>query len=99
VAAGLAAGLAAGPRPLLALGLVAVLVTIQILAAALFQAQQEAAGLLLQRLAELSPIHWAQMLLAGINQQSGWLRPLILLLAQTLVFLALARLFLRRRLY
>lgn len=99
VAVGLACGLAAGTRPLLALLLVAIVVAIQILGAALFQAQQETAGLILQRLADLSPVHWSQILLATIQNQGNWLRPLILLLALTLAFLALARLFLRRRLY
>ena len=99
VAVGLACGLAGGARPLLALLLVAIVVAAQILGAALFQAQQETAGLILQRLADLSPVHWSQILLTSIHGQGNWLRPLILLLALTLAFLAMARLFLRRRLY
>lgn len=99
VAVGLACGLAAGARPLLALLLVALVVTSQILGAALFRAQGETAGLVLQRLAELSPLHWSQMLLATIQSPGNWVPPLVLLLALTLAFLTLARLFLRRRLY
>lgn len=99
VAVGLAFGLAAGARPWLALLLVAVVVASQVFAAALLQAEGETAGLILQRLAELSPLHWGQALLTAIDQHSGWPRPLILLLALTLAFLALARLFLRRRLH
>lgn len=99
VTAGLACGLAAGPRPLLALLLVATLVALLIFAAALFHAQDETAGLLLTRLSELSPIRWSQVLLEAINHQGNWLRPLLLLLGQCVLFLALARVFLRRRLY
>jgi pSer/pThr/pTyr-binding forkhead associated (FHA) protein/energy-coupling factor transporter ATP-binding protein EcfA2 len=94
-AAGLACGLAAGRRPFLAMTLVASLVTLQITAAALFQANGESGGLLLTRLAELSPVHWAGQLYRALVEDRGLLRPLAFLLGQALLFLGLARVCLR----
>jgi hypothetical protein len=95
-AAGLACGLAAGRRPLLAIGLIAALVTLQIIAAALFQANGENGDVLLTRLAEFSPLHWAGQMHRALIEERSLLRPLAFLLGQALLFLGLARVFLRK---
>jgi pSer/pThr/pTyr-binding forkhead associated (FHA) protein/ABC-type cobalamin/Fe3+-siderophores transport system ATPase subunit len=95
---GLACGLLAGARPLLAMGLVALAVSVQVLTAAVYQAN-DGSGLILTRLAELSPTHWADQLHQARSNGGNWLKPLAFLAGQALLFFGLARLVLRRRLF